>query len=362
MCLNDKLNNEEKMYDKCWLNYKKLSDKNIEWLKEIVLENNSLLTKTACYELKIALLEMYNISPIISNSLNQVERKRFVYLSLIDNEILLEEEPVKKYSLNNEGFILKRVNYKDKEIIFISGKSEKGILYGVYHFIRLLKTESDIYNINIIQNPANKIRILNHWDNMDGSIERGYAGESIFFKNGNIDYDEKRINDYSRLISSIGINGVVINNVNVSDEATYLITKGYLIKLSKLAEIFRKYGIRLYLSINYTSPMVFGGLKTADPVDENVKMWWRNKIDEIYSYIEDFGGFLVKADSEFRPGPFTYNRDHADGANLFADALARHNGVVIWRCFVYNCQQDWRDHKIDRAKADMIILSSRWKI
>jgi len=149
----------------------------------------------------------------------------------------------------------------------------------------------------------------------------------------------------------VGINGIVLNNVNVHYHETRLITKQYLPEVAKLADIFREYGITVFLSINFASPVEIGDLPTADPLDERVKKWWYDRAGEIYSYIPDFGGFLVKADSEFRPGPFTYGRDHAEGANMLAEALKPFGGVVIWRCFVYNCKQDWRDRKTDRANA-----------
>jgi alpha-glucuronidase len=193
--------------------------------------------------------------------------------------------------------------------------------------------------------------MINHWDNMDGSIERGYAGNSIFFRDNQFISDKDSVRDYARLLASVGINGVSINNVNVHDQETRLITRELLPEVALLADIFRSYGIRLYLSINYSSPIDLGGLSTADPLDGTVQDWWCQKASEVYSFIPDLGGFLVKADSEFRPGPFTYGRTHAEGANMLAKALEPFGGIVIWRCFVYNCQQDWRDRATDRANA-----------
>ena len=185
---------------------------------------------------------------------------------------------------------------------------------------------------------------------MDGSIERGYAGRSIFTKTGNHDRPG-RVEDYTRLMASVGLNGIVLNNVNVHSRETRLITRELLPDVAKLADLFRKYGVKVFLSINYSSPIELGGLNTADPLDGRVQSWWREKAAEIYEYIPDFGGFLVKADSEFRPGPFTYGRNHAEGANMLAAALKPYGGLVIWRCFVYNCRQDWRDRATDRANA-----------
>src|SRR5690606_20286727 len=173
----------------------------------------------------------------------------------------------------------------------------------------------------------------------------------IFYAGGEFRENLGRVRDYARLLASVGINAVSINNVNVHETETLFITEPWLPKVARVADIFREYGIRLFLSINFAAPVQAGGLPTADPLDEGVRTWWKRTAAAIYRHIPDFGGFLVKADSEHRPGPFTYGRDHADGANMLAEALAPHGGLVIWRCFVYNCMQDWRDRKTDRARA-----------
>ncbi len=185
---------------------------------------------------------------------------------------------------------------------------------------------------------------------MDGSIERGYSGNSFFFKNDEVLVDE-RTRMYARLAASVGINASVINNVNVKDMATYMITDKYFEKINRMAGIFAEYGIKFYMSLNYAAPMELGELDSADPLDENVKAWWMKKMKEVFGNIQNLGGFLIKADSEGRPGPFTYGRTHADGANMLADAVAPYGGIIVWRCFVYNCQQDWRDLKTDRARS-----------
>src|SRR5690606_16521560 len=196
-----------------------------------------------------------------------------------------------------------------------------------------------------------KIRMINQWDNRNGSIERGEAGKSIFYVNNKITTNMERIKDYARLLSSVGVNAISINNVNVWKVETNLITNVLLPDVANIADILRAYGIKTFLSINFASPIEIGDLTTADPLDNDVKQWWKQKVEEIYRYIPDFGGFVVKADSEHRPGPFSYNRNHADGANLLGGALQPFNGIVIWRCFVYNCMQDWRDRSTDRARA-----------
>ena len=194
------------------------------------------------------------------------------------------------------------------------------------------------------------LRMMNHWDNMDGSIERGYSGESFFYKDYEILWDE-RLEHYTRMMASIGINGIVINNVNVHEKETYLITDTYLQKVKQYADLFQRYGIKLYTSVNFAAPMELAGFDNCDPLESQVAEWWKETTAHVYEVIPEFGGYLVKADSEGRPGPFTYGRTHADGANMLARALAPHGGIVIWRCFVYNCGQDWRDKKTDRARA-----------
>jgi alpha-glucuronidase len=264
------------------------------------------------------------------------------------NGAVTDEE---RSQLDAEGYIIKYCKAAFGKYLLIAGKSGAAILYGVFGFLRRLQCGTFKSSSVILENPSLKLRMLNQWDNMDGSIERGYAGKSIFFSNNKFSNDWDRIRDYARLMASAGLNAIVLNNVNVHTVETRLITKDFLPDVAKTAEIFRNYGIKTFLSINYSSPMELGGLSTADPLDPAVAAWWKKKAAEIYSCIPDFGGFLVKADSEFRPGPFTYGRNHAEGANMLAAALKQYGGLVIWRCFVYNCTQDWRDRITDRANA-----------
>lgn len=235
--------------------------------------------------------------------------------------------------------------------IAIAGTTARGAMYGAFHFLRLLRAGADLETLDIAENPVNGIRMINQWDNIDGSIERGYAGGSIFYRNDDIADDLSRVRDYARLLASVGLNAIAINNVNVHKYETMFLTERFLPKIARIAETFRAYGIRTYLSVNFAAPIEVGGLSTADPLEPSVQAWWKEKAADIYRHIPDFGGFLVKADSENRPGPFTYGRDHADGANLLADALRPFGGLVFWRCFVYDCKQDWRDRKTDRARA-----------
>ena len=235
----------------------------------------------------------------------------------------------------DEGFSIRNAIIKKKKVIFIAAKKNVGVLYGVFNFLRLLQTHQNIENISITSVPKIEYRILNHWDNLDRYVERGYAGISLWDWHTLPGYIDKRYIDYARANASIGINGTVLTNVNAN---SMVLTKDYLIKVKALADVFRPYGIKVFLTARFSSPIEIGGLKTADPLDKKVQQWWKQKVDEIYSYIPDFGGFLVKANSEGQPGPQNYGRTHADGANMLAGALAPHNGIVMWRAFVYSSE------------------------
>lgn len=252
-------------------------------------------------------------------------------------------------SMNPEGFRLSVREEQGALRVVIASPGEQGLLYGTFAFLRALQLGEIAAGLEREDWPRTPLRLLNHWDNLDGSIERGYAGRSIFFRDNGLVEDLDRVRDYARLLASLGINGVAVNNVNVHREETQLIAaKLELVRV--ISSIFREYGIRLFLSINFATPLEFG-LDTADPLNSEVREWWRDRAAQIYSVIPDLGGFLVKADSENRPGPFTYGRSHAEGANMLAEALEPFGGIVVWRCFVYNCAQDWRDTKTDRARA-----------
>ena len=260
----------------------------------------------------------------------------------------------------DQGFILKLdASYQEdtytidssENLLTLTGGSSRAILYGIFHVLRLIQQRKSLDNLSIKETPKNKIRMINHWDDMDGSVERGYAGESFFFKDYKFIKDRQRIHDYARLLSSVGINALTINNVNVHKIETELVTDTYLADVKLTSDIFNQYGITMYLSINYAAPIELGVLDTADPLDKNVIAFWEKTAKRVYEVVPNLGGFLVKADSENRPGPFTYNRDHAEGANMLGKALEPYGGIVIWRCFVYNNKQDWRDRKTDRARA-----------
>ncbi len=217
----------------------------------------------------------------------------------------------------------------------VQANTDLGILYGVYELLRRQSTGSPIEDE--VSNPSYEIRVLNHWDNLDGSVERGYAGSSIFWRKENpfvvTENDKALWQEYARANASVGINGAVLNNVNASP---LMLSQEYLERVKAISEVLRPYGIKTYLSVKFSSPSLTGGLKTSDPLNPEVIRWWKDKVKEIYSKIPDFGGFLVKASSEGQPGPQDYGRNHADGANMMADALKPFGGVVMWRAFVYS--------------------------
>jgi len=246
-------------------------------------------------------------------------------------------------ALGNEGFVIRTVKVKGGDVTVVASQSDLGTSFGAFRFLRLIQTLSPISALNISDKPKIQIRMLDHWDNLDGSIERGYAGKSLWNWHDLPGKVDTRLRDYARANASIGINGAALNNVNAN---AIFLTEEYLKKAAKIAEVFRPYGIKVYLSARFSSPMELGGLKTADPLDRSVAEWWKKKADEIYRIIPDFGGFIVKANSEGQPGPRTYGRDHVDGANMMAAALAPHHGVVIWRAFVYDMKPGY-----DRAGA-----------
>ncbi|UFH54635.1 alpha-glucuronidase family glycosyl hydrolase [Spirosoma sp. KNUC1025] len=318
-----------------WLKYDRIADaaKRETYARSaqfIALNGSSLILKTAAEELQAGLQGLLGKPiPIIASAGNQTGGILLTVNKAANPDV---------QRLNDEGYqITNRSN------IAIAGKTDAGVLYGVFALLRQLQTAQPINGLSITSSPKIQYRLLNHWDNTNGTIERGYAGESLWKWIELPETIDPRYRDYARANASLGINGTVINNVNAS--ARFL-TAEYLEKVAALANVFRSYGIRLYLSVYFPAPKTIGGLKTADPLDPDVKKWWTDKVKEIYKVIPDFGGFLVKANSEGEPGPQDYGRDHADGANMLAEALAPYDGIVMWRAFVYKA-----DPKADRFKA-----------
>ena len=240
-------------------------------------------------------------------------------------------------ALGNEGYLIRFTEISGKQATVIASLSPVGCLYGSFHLLRLLGTGQAVDKLNLAEKPRIQHRILDHWDNLDGTIERGYAGKSLWKWDELPDHVNNRVTDYARACASVGLNGTVLNNVNSNPQ---ILTTPYLEKAAALASALRPYGIHLYLSANPGAPKAIEGLPNADPLDPAVEEWWKQKADEIYKLIPDFGGFLVKANSEGQPGPQDYGRSHADGANCLARALAPHGGVVMWRAFVYGDKVD----------------------
>lgn len=331
---------------KLWLQYSKVQDNNLllEYntnIKGILAMGNSETIQVATKELETGL------SGLLGKQILNQENRNGTSLVIFGSENSLEKnllEQVKNElsTINNEGFIIKIITSEGKKQTLVTAKTDIGVLYGVYNFLRLLQTNKSIENLNIIDSPKINIRMLNHWDNLNRTVERGYAGFSLWNWQKLPDFIDQRYIDYARANASIGINGTVLNNVNSN---ALILTPQYLEKVQALANTFRPYGIKVYLTARFSAPIEIGGLKTADPYDAEVINWWKEKAREIYQRIPDFGGFLVKANSEGQPGPQNYGRNHVDGANMLADAVAPFGGIVMWRAFVYS------EHDVDdRAK------------
>ncbi|MBP3569774.1 MAG: alpha-glucuronidase [Lachnospiraceae bacterium] len=326
-----------------WLEYRKVNSKGNEvFVKKIVLDGfdaEQSVIKNALKELKAGVQGMLGVE--------SVSVQTGAAGADMGKEPLLLIKRQTAASGDLEGAY--RLAEKSGSLSLLAGE-ETGVLYGVFHILRMIATETSLKDLDVYQSPSQPLRMMNHWDNLDGSIERGYSGRSFYFRNNEFFIDD-RTRDFARFLASIGINGVVINNVNVKEAATYLITDRYFDKVTELSELFAEYGIKLYLSLNFASPIELGGPQSADPLDAEVISWWKEKMAEVFDKVPKLGGFLVKADSEGRPGPFTYGRTQADGANMLADIVKPYGALIIWRCFVYNCTQDWRDYKTDRARA-----------
>src|SRR5271169_3383165 len=250
--------------------------------------------------------------------------------------------------LHEDGFLLATEKLHGIDCLIVTATTDRGVLYGVFALLSRIARGESVSSLHETQQPYAPIRWVDQWDNLDGRIERGYAGPSIFFENGNVRADLTRAGEYARLLASIGINGCAINNVNANPG---VLEDSFLPQLARVAHVFRPWGVRLSISVDLRSPKVIGGLDTFDPADPRVAEWWRKKFDDLYRLIPDFAGVVVKADSEGRLGPATYGRTPADAANVIARALAPRHGIVFYRAFVYNHHLDWTNPKNDRAKA-----------
>jgi len=308
-----------------WLRYDKINNnKTLSYyqnsIKKIFIETSTPTSKVLKEEMRNGITGLLHQSPIFTND-------------RLEADIIFSIN-TKAKNLSEEGFTLqsKKIT-KNRFKIIVNAKKDIGLLYAGFELLRMIQTAQKIDSLNTISNPSLSLRILNHWDNLNRHVERGYAGISIFNWHNLPAYIDQRYIDYARANASIGINGTVVTNVNAN--ATIL-THAYLLKTKALADAFRPYGIKVYLTAKFSAPIEIDHLKTADPLNPEVQKWWQNKAKEIYELIPDFGGFLVKANSEGQPGPQNYNRTHADGANMLADAVAPFKGIIIWRAFVYS--------------------------
>lgn len=343
-----------------WLRYDKIQDPQLlaEYSKNItgwMVEGNSPVLNVTAKELQAGLNGLLG---------GNVPSEKFVKR----NGILVAGTPVsspfirslkldeKLNGLNDEGYIIISTVFKKKRITVIAAKTDAGVLYGTFNFLRLMQTGKSLGNLNISSSPRVKVRILNHWDNLNRSVERGYAGLSLWDWKTLPDSITQRYTDYARANASVGINSTVLTNVNANAQ---VLTHDYLVKVAALANVFRPYGIKVYLTARFSAPVEIGKLKTADPLDPEVIEWWKKKADEIYSLIPDFGGFTVKANSEGQPGPQTYKRSHAEGANLIADAVGPHGGIVMWRAFVYD--NNVADDRAKQAYSEFVPLDGKFR-
>jgi alpha-glucuronidase len=337
-------------YD-AWLRYASIDDPSVrqmysEVLATVVTTNASPVLTTASSELS------RGIRGMLGRNLRQATRlpgeDGCILLGTLDSVRLLLTDPSLPQSMPPDGYLLKTTAANGHPILLIAGGNDRGVLFGTFALLRNLALHHEIAYLNEQHTPSASIRWTNEWNNLDGSIERGYAGRSIFFDGGNVRNDLTRAADYARLLASVGINGSTVNNVNANPKA---ISPEFLPQLARIADVFRPWGVRLSVSVDFSSPKILGHLDTFDPVDPKVAEWWKGKVDEIYRAIPDLGGVVLKADSEGRVGPSTYGRTHADAANVIARALKPHGGVLVYRGFVYNHHMDWRNLKNDRARA-----------
>lgn len=327
-----------------WLRYDQLPARAVnayrQQIKSISVQGKSATFEVIRNELRVGCTGLLGVALRVEDGDNGS-----VVVGLPETSSLIRKQrwDAELTQLGPEGYRIRTVREGNRNVVVVAAATDVGALYGTFHFLRLLQTEQAIGRLQIDQQPALKLRLLNHWDNIDRSIERGYAGKSLWNWEELPGRVDPRLTDYARANASIGINGTVLNNVNANAQ---FLTAEYLAKVAAIANVFRPYGIRVYLSARFSAPIELSGLKTADPLDPAVKEWWKQKTNEIYKVIPDFGGFLVKANSEGQPGPRTYGRTHVDGANMLAAAVAPHKGIVMWRAFVYDMKPGY-----DRAGA-----------
>jgi alpha-glucuronidase len=342
-----------------WLRYDKITDSQLlaEYNKNItgwIVEGSSPVLNVTAKELQSGLNGLLGVAIPSERS---VKRNGIIVAGTIASSPFIKSLKIeeKLTGLNDEGYIIISAVYKKKKVIVIAAKTDAGVLYGTFGFLRLMQTGKPIADISISSSPKIKVRILNHWDNLNRTVERGYAGLSLWDWKTLPDSVTKRYTDYARANASIGINSTVLTNVNANAQ---VLTHDYLVKVAALANVLRPYGIRVYLTARFSAPVEIGKLKTADPLDPEVINWWKKKAEEIYSLIPDFGGFTVKANSEGQPGPQNYKRSHAEGANLIADAVGPFGGIVMWRAFVYD--NNVPDDRAKQAYNEFVPLDGKF--
>lgn len=327
-----------------WLRYVKIADPAL--IDNYKDKNRHIVFPAVSDRLKAAKAELeLGLKGMLALELNETDKAvngTLIVGTPTSSKVIAELPFVSEINnLDNEGYIIRSCTVNGKGITVIAAREDIGILYGIYHYLRLMQTNLSLNKLDIKEEPKLQYRVLDHWDNLDGTIERGYAGYTLWDWARLPRYKDPRYIDYARTNASIGINGAVLNNVNANAKS---LNTEWLVKASGLADVFRPYGIRIYLTARFSAPKEIGGLPTADPSDPRVRQWWKEKVKEIYQLIPDFGGFLVKANSEGQPGPQDYGRTHADGANMMAEALEPYGGIVFWRAFVYQ-----NERHIDRV-------------
>ncbi|MEJ2111677.1 MAG: alpha-glucuronidase family glycosyl hydrolase [Acidobacteriota bacterium] len=341
-----------------WLRYAPLgrvAEQYSDAIPQVVVEGDSEGFNVVRREFGSALESMFGFPVPVVNAWN---RQPAVIVGTPSDSSLIRDlgwdEDLDK--LGPEGFVIRSTELEGKSVIVVASEGDVGSLYGAFHLLRLMQTHQPVKALSVSESPRVQLRLLNHWDNLDGSVERGYAGPSLWNWEELPETLDLRYTDYARVNASVGINGTVINNVNADAR---ILTGEYLEKVAVLADIWRPYGIRVYLSVNFAAPVQLDGLESADPLDPAVADWWKSKANEIYDIIPDFGGFLVKANSEGQPGPKDYGRTHAEGANMLADALSPHGGAVIWRAFVYD--EDVDPDRVKRAYLEFTKLDGQFR-
>lgn len=340
-----------------WLRFAPVSDLRAEEYRlsaaAIVATGSSATAIIAATELADGIAAMTGVAPHTSTG---IDRDGTVLIGTPGSSDIVRRLDLPLASVGDEGFIIRGVDIDGRNVIAIAANSDVGVLYGVFELLRRMQMEMSVADMDVVSAPRIKLRLLNHWDDLNGFVERGYAGASLWDWHRLPDYVDPRYTDYARANASIGINGAAINNVNAN---AAILRPLYLEKVAAIADALRPYGIKVYLSARFSAPMEIGDLDTADPLDGDVRRWWQDKVDEIYKRIPDFGGFLVKANSEGQPGPQDFGRSHADGANMLADALARHGGVVMWRAFVYSAEN--AADRVRQAYDEFVPLDGKFR-